>query len=272
MSTCVTEDQFKLFFDEHRSFQFNQVKEYRNLADMLKDTVAKQSTIIQQLSEDLTAQSSYNTQLTEKLLIYDEKILALENRIDHLEANRLKIKTEPLSNSENNHFKTSSNISHAIPDDPCEILVTGISKSLSQSPIDLAKQLLLFIGLSSAISYMFYTRPWKHQCQESNSTQGFVIKFTSPIVRNEVLRKIRSIKNLNCHSIFGTVHHNRVRVTDLLSKPTYLLLRKARKMSKVINCAPPLVKNGIIYMSKSSDTTLFPIFTESNLTNLSFST
>ena len=267
---CVTKDQFKQFFDEHRSFQSNQVKQYRELADELQNTIVKQTTIMQRLSEDLIEQSRRSNKLAKKLLIYDAKILALENRIDHLESNRTR--SESRNNNIDNQPKTSSNIAHVIPDDPCEILVTGVAGSLSQSPIDLAKRLLMFIGLSSAISYVFFTRSWNHQCQKSNSSQGFVIKFTSPIVRNEVLRKMRSLNNMDCRSIFGTVCGNRVRVADLLCKPTYLLLRKARKMYKVLNCTPPLVKNGIIYMKKNNDTTLFPILTEDDLTKLSLST
>ena len=268
MSSYVTEAHFQLFYKKHKSFQENLLRDYRQLASTHKDTIARQTVIIEQLQMDLKAQSQYRSQLNGKLLISEEKITLLENRIENLEG-ALRI-TKPVDNNIDSQPEATSNFLPAIPDDPCEILVTGISKSLSQNPIILAKRMLLFIGLSSAINFIFSTRSWKYQHQKSDTTRGFVMKFSSQIVRNQVLTKLRSFRNLKSNSIFGTAHNNNsIKVTDLLPKSTYLLLLKARKMHKILKYFPPVVKNGMIYMRKNSYTPLIPIFTENDLSKLS---
>ena len=190
----------------------------------------------------------------------------LERRIDHLELHNIHSDKRQIENCHNTYTKIPQHVMVEPPDDPCEILVTGLPRVLSLSPTEIVKRLLLFIGLSNAINYVFSTRSWKPK-HFKGTTNGLVIRFSSPIVRNEVLKKIRCQKNFNS-GIFGSVDNNRLNVTDLLPKSMYLLFLKARKLYKTLNYDPPIIKNGVIYMRKDSYSTFIPIFTHNNLINL----
>ena len=170
--------------------------------------------------------------------------------MDHLESEYSELKTKPPNGRNHSQLEIPSNVPPATPDDPCEILVSGILASLNPSPTVLVNRILVFIGLSTAINHVFTTRSWKHKNKKS-ATCDFVVKFSSPIIRNEVVSKIRSFKKLNSHSIFGTNHNSKINVYDLLPKPTYLLLVQARKMYRTLNYAPPIDKNGIVFIRKS---------------------
>ena len=107
---------------------------------------------------------------------------------------------------------------------------------MNLSPSEIVNRMLIFIGLSNVVNHIFSTRWWKQNRQKFNTdSRGFVVKFSSPIIRNEILKKIKSLRNLNSHNIFGVNDFNRIYVTDLLPKHSYLLLLKARKMYKLLN-------------------------------------
>ena len=269
MTNYLTEAHFKLFLEENRAYQKEQREFIREVDIGVKEAANHHSVLIAKLVKDLKDQSDRSDSLANQLSSSQEKVLALESRISHLETKLSQLKNQSPKSCKNRHSEDSSQNIAAPLDDPCEILVSDLSSSLKQSPEKIMRHVLTFIGLFSAINHVFATRDWKHkQCRSTGASRAFVVKFLSQIIRNEVLNKISSIKNLNSQSIFGTGNLKKINVIDLLPKPTYLLLLNTRKTFETLNYAPPIVKNGIVYMRKSCHSPLIPIFLEKDLMNL----
>lgn len=115
-------------------------------------------------------------------------------------------------------------------DDPCEILVTGFPSQLKRSPNAIVNRLLAFVSLTSAINHVFDIRSWKPKSYRGTS-RSFVVKFSSPIIRDEVISKLYRFKNFDSKLIFGSYESSKISVSNLLAKPTYLLLLSAKKKS-----------------------------------------
>ena len=269
MSNCVSQDHFKLFLHEYWSSRDEQLNEYKTSQKEQSDTLAK-------LIKLMNRQADHSDYLKAKLLLSERRILELEGRINHLEIiqQQSKLTVSQSNNSLNDSFsqkveKYTPKVVEFTPDDPCEILFSGISPSITLSPMKLINQLLFFVGLSCAVNHVFSIRSWKDKHQKSTPTRAFVVKFSSSLVRNEVLRIMKSYKSLNSHNIFGATGHSTIKVINLLPKSTYLLLLKTRKLCKTLNYDPPIVKNATIYMRKTRQSPVIPITSKNDLNHFS---
>ena len=268
MTNYVTKNDFKSIvtsiMNDNNASQAKLCELVRDLSSDIKSAVA----ISNRLMNELEYQAKRSNDLERLLLLSEEKFSVLERRMDHLEINNPHLNTRQIGNCQN---ACPENPSHAMaepPNDPCEILLSGISHKVTLSPTEIINRMLLLTGLSSAINHVFSTRDWMHKHKKGSVVRDFVVQFSSPIIRNEVLRRFRYFKNFNNHSIFGDNFSGKIYITDLLPKHSYLLLVKARKMYKSLNYVPPITKNGIVYMRKTSQSPLQPIFTEKDLLNL----
>lgn len=203
--------------------------------------------------------------LRQKLQVSEQKVTALEKRVEELELN-LHPRTDSLPGTRA-LCKRSSHTNVQPPDDTCELLVTGLPSSMKESPAIIIKRLLLFLSLSNALSHVLTTREWRPKSYKGTA-RAFAVKFSSPLVRNEVLKAVYAIKHLNSKDIFATDNCLKLRVSELLPKSTHLLLMQACQISKASDFSPPIVRNGTVYIRKSKCSTPIPILTENDLSYL----
>lgn len=158
----------------------------------------------------------------------------------------------------------------ALSNDPCEVLISGIPQLPNMHRSQMAHRLLTFASLSSILSQVVSTRSWKSTvntttCHTAVKPLAFVVKFASPLARDIFVNRIKELKYLNSQNVFGTKESMKISAMNLLPKPTFLLLIKARKLYKSLGYAPPVVKRGVVYMRKSSQAPLSAIYSEADL-------
>lgn len=165
----------------------------------------------------------------------------------------------------------------ASSDDACEVLISGVplSPNLHRQRTQMVYRLLTFASLSNIVSQVVSTRSWKaavstvtKSANTALKPSAFVVKFASPNARDVFVNKINKLNYLNSQNVFGTKESIGIKINaiNLLPKPTFLLLMKARKLYKSIGYAPPVVKRGIVYMRKSCQAPLSAIYSEADLT------
>ncbi|KAJ8681985.1 hypothetical protein QAD02_017777 [Eretmocerus hayati] len=83
-----------------------------------------------------------------------------------------------------------------------------------------------------------------------------------------VLRNAKKLKDKTAQSIFGAGGNNRIFINQVYPRPVYALLREARKASKTLNYAPPIVKNMLVFMRESSESELILVKDTADIKNL----
>lgn len=154
--------------------------------------------------------------------------------------------------------------------DPCEVLICGVSALSRLHPLQIIQQILTFANLASILTQVTSTRCWKGNSNKNGTTSAFVVKFSSPAARDAFINGTRNLKHLNLSNVFSYTNGTQIKMSimNLIPKPTFLLLMKARKAHKLLGYAPPLVKRGVVYMRKSVQAPLFAIHSEEDLAQL----
>lgn len=147
--------------------------------------------------------------------------------------------------------------------DPCEVLISGVRTSSHLQRLQSLQRILSFVSLTSIISHVSITRPWKADSfttlDQNGTKSSFVVRFESPVARDAFLTCIRKFKNLNTSKVFGHKIATKISVMNLVPKPTFLLFLKAQKICKSVGYASPLLKNGVVYLRRS------PIYSQADL-------
>lgn len=255
---CVSEASFNRFSENHTEY-FKKIRDHFD-ATLNAGTKREENFVKKLVSIGKDVES-----LRQKLQVSERKVTALEKRVEELELN-FPARTDSLPGTRV-PYKRSSHTSVQPPEDTCELLVTGLPSSMKESPAFIIKRLLLFLSLSNALSHVLTTREWRPKFYKGTA-RAFAVKFSSPLVRNEVLKAVYAIKHLNSKDIFATDNCLKLRVSELLPKSTHLLLMQACKISKASDFSPPFVRNGTVYIRKSKCSTPIPILTENDLSYL----
>ncbi|KAJ8673125.1 hypothetical protein QAD02_004387 [Eretmocerus hayati] len=118
--------------------------------------------------------------------------------------------------------------------------------SCTQSPVKILQE----IGLTSPANFILDHR--ERPLKENESYRMIVVKLVGE-VRHMVLRNSVKLKDKTAQSIFGMGGNSRIFINQVYFHD--LLLRGARKASKTLNYATPLVKNMMVFMrgTRSSD-------------------
>lgn len=150
--------------------------------------------------------------------------------------------------------------------DSCEVLISNVSSLSHLQPLQIINRILSFASLASIAGQISSTRKWtvnsRTATNQKSTVSAFVVKFSSPLARDAFIRKTRKLKNSTASKVFGVQNGSKISVMNLLPKPTFLLLMKARKVYKSLDCAPPIVKCGVVYMRRSKQSPLSAIYSE----------
>lgn len=159
-------------------------------------------------------------------------------------------------------------------EDSCEVVATGIPECVTLDMRLIAERILGGMGLSHMKHNVFDVRPWqfnqRNEADSSNSLTnlGLVIEFTSVELRDKVLKKAARLDKTDAQHLFGSGGRSKVYLNGLYPKPVYLLKRKAVKIAKTLNYAPPVVRNLIVCMRETRNSQLIPIHSDKDLESL----
>ncbi|KAJ8671231.1 hypothetical protein QAD02_002490 [Eretmocerus hayati] len=137
------------------------------------------------------------------------------------------------------------------------IKISGIPSTIQAPIIDSAVKILQLIGLTSPLNFILQHREWPMPA-DKNSERVVVVKFVGG-VRETVLRNAYKLKDMTAQSIFGVGGNVRIYINQVYPRAVFNLLREARKASKSLNYATPLVKNMIVFMRETQDSELILI-------------
>lgn len=253
--------------------------------NLFRFTMSKQREVM-----DITLDATRSLSDTIKIVTEHNRIL--QSRVSRLETELTTLKLNecvscaslhrpPLTRKafvNENKCAPSSDVQRTTANDPCEVLVYGVPSLSHLHPTEIISRLLTFASLSTLIGHVASTRNWKtNSSATSKSTNtsakrsAFVVRFSSPHIRDAFVTRIKSLKNVNTQTIFGSKYLRKINVMNLLPKHTFLLLLKARKVYKSLNCAPPIVRNGTVSLRKLNQSSYTAIYSECDLTNFKVS-
>ncbi|KAJ8665552.1 hypothetical protein QAD02_007214 [Eretmocerus hayati] len=138
--------------------------------------------------------------------------------------------------------------------DENEIKITGIPSAVEAPLIESACEILLEVGLTSLQNLILNHREW--QKTGDNDSQRVVIVKLVGGVREMIMRNVKELKDKTAQSIFGVGDNTRIYINQVYPRSVYTLLREARETSKMLNYAPPVVKNMLVFMRETSESDL----------------
>ncbi|KAJ8686875.1 hypothetical protein QAD02_022669 [Eretmocerus hayati] len=132
--------------------------------------------------------------------------------------------------------------------DENEIKISGIPATLEAPLLQSAVKILQEIGLTSPANFILDHREWP--LKENEPYRMIVVKLVGG-VRDMVLRNSVKLKDKTAQSIFGMGGNSRIFINQVLPRSVYGVLREARKASKTLYYATPLVKNMMVFMRET---------------------
>ena len=81
----------------------------------------------------------------------------------------------------------------------------------------------------------------------ADQLRAFDFTLACPAVRDDILRKIPGLKNLDCQAIFGATGAAKLSANALWPDPVLKLLQHATALYKQLNHLRPLVKNLTVF-------------------------
>ncbi|KAJ8682495.1 hypothetical protein QAD02_018287 [Eretmocerus hayati] len=146
--------------------------------------------------------------------------------------------------------------------DENEIKISGIPAILQATLIESAEKILEEIGFPSSKRLIIDHREWPASRNVNDDQQvqhrTVILKLVGG-ARDAILRKAKNLRGKTAESIFGLGGNSPIFLSPMYPRPVYQLLREARKTSKALNYAPPIVKNLIVFMRENIDSALIPI-------------
>lgn len=163
-----------------------------------------------------------------------------------------------------------SDIAQALTtEDPCEVRIGGIPSTITLADTDIAKAVLRTIKLDHLIPQIVLTRPWTPAGRTGDAQRSFVIQFSGPVVRNQIIKSsIRLRDQLVSDTILGLGGSAKIHVSTILPPHNFAMWRAAMNCYELYGYARP-VKRGInVFMRKSAESPLIPILSLQDLQSL----
>lgn len=183
--------------------------------------------------------------------------------------------------------------------DNCEIIIDGVPCATDLGFQHITEKTLSAIGLSNLTPHVINTRKWlpksrkkQSQCyspkprishhklptdslnDSQNDSMSVVVEFSSPHIRDKVLRNSKLLRETQAHQLFGSRDKNencengRVSIRPLWPKDVYNLWRSAHACYSDLNYARPVIKNLTVFMRETYDSSLIRIDSPHDLTCL----
>lgn len=156
--------------------------------------------------------------------------------------------------------------------DSCEVRITGIPLSDSNTPLELALRVLEFIGLESPKSHVLSKRDWTNKAgtnvSESDtikSTTSIVIELAAAKTRDSVLLKAGNLRDKTATDVFGYGGNTPIYINALWPAPVYKILREARRVASLLHYASPIVLSLVVHMRETRKSDPIPIYSISDL-------
>lgn len=225
----------------------------------LKNSDNKLSAFIahqQQTNDVINSKLNSLQQLSENVKQHNERLISLEAINAQLV-------------SEVNSLKTQMSKHHTV--NTSEIIISGIPVNPSITPADITERVFDALGISHLKNHILTSRtvakknnPFAAQSPASTlpqsqsnlqihpTTTSIIATLTSTAVRDLVLSKKRSKRDLKQSDVLGNQSSRNIYVNELLSSEMYNLLRQTK--SKAAETAYKFVwsKNGAIFVRKDS--------------------
>ncbi|KAJ8670350.1 hypothetical protein QAD02_001609 [Eretmocerus hayati] len=138
--------------------------------------------------------------------------------------------------------------------DENETKITGIPSAVEAPLIESAWKILLEVGLTSPQNLILNHREWQ-KTGDNDSQRVVVVKLVGG-GREMIMRNAKKLQDKTAQSIFGVGGNMRIYINQVYPRPVYTLLREARKTSEMLNYAPPVVKNMLVFMRETSESDL----------------
>lgn len=155
--------------------------------------------------------------------------------------------------------------------DPCEIRFTNIPRVAGLEFSTISRALLQAINCTECIPLIIGTREWlpaERRSAENDSIDtlsSFVIKFSSPTVRDHVKNHLSALKGKSCASLLGVQSNKPIYGNIVLPPQLYPLWREALKTAKIRKHARPIFKNLTIFYKVDRNSAPFPISSPADL-------
>ena len=185
-----------------------------------------------------------------------EKLEAVQSSIDKAEAER---KQEAEQNKQQ-----ISLLRHQLTlTDDLEVLILGLPVDFNQSYDNATRLLYTALGLSMNKIPLFDYREWS-PAQNNNSnaplTKGYVIELPTPRARTNLLAESPKLENPRANDIWKIGGPHIVSIRPLWPSQVYKIYAAARKVSKEIKFAQPIIKGLVVCMRKNRSSPATPIY------------
>ena len=186
----------------------------------------------------------------------NDKKEGIQNSIDKAEEERKK-------DAEKKNEQIDLIRQHLTLTDDLEVLILGLPIAFNQSYDNATRMLYTALGLSQNKIPLFDYREWS-PIQRQNSgppvTKGYVIELPTPRARTNLLAAAPKLKSLRANEIWETGGPHLVSIRPLWPTQIHKLHAAARRVSKEIKFAQPLIKGLVVCMRKNRASPATPIY------------
>lgn len=256
--TSVNEDQsttLNVFIKKQNAVNIehtNKLNEIQRLTNLLNDHEAR----LAQLEND-------NVQLKR----HDERLIQLEEDNTELKR-RNSILTQELSTLKPNLTPCDSSSSFAT-----EFMISGIPLAVTLTKDDIVARVFDALDISHLLNDVLDIRSFdkKNSTQPSQSTtsgstkKSFLVILKSQSVRNFILDKKRTKKNLSIEEVFGSKIQGSVYVNEFLPPALYNLFRLTKAQARSKGYKYVWVRSGTIFVRKADGQPPLMIHSEADI-------
>ena len=212
----------------------------------------------------------------------------LSTRIAALEADSTKSKSNQADIKAIREEVDALSHTHALTDS-CEIMISGVPSQLSYNQV--VDNVSAALDLPSAGQFIVEAREWKaripkpkdrkistpqpshdsyslhHRSPSIGVTnrRSVVLKLSSSCVRDTFISRASKLARTNAQAVFGMGGSSRVFIQPLWPEPVYKLWRSALVAQQTLKYARPIIRNLSIFMRKTRDSRLIPIYSQQDL-------
>lgn len=152
-----------------------------------------------------------------------------------------------------------------------ELVMSGFPTNLPDSPINLAKKILIALGLGDLVNHVLAARELKKKNPSANATRAttsLVVVLTSNSVCDAIIGAKRSRRDLKISDALGMQAPGNIFVNELLPSDLYNLLRQTKTRAAQSHYKYVWVRNGTIRVRKDDGQSIIDINTPADLEKL----
>ena len=222
-----------------------------------------------QFNSRMDAQNAKMDAQNEKMDAQNAKMDAHNAKMDAIQESIIKAEEERKKEAEHNKQQMDLLRQQFTLTDELEVLILGLPSVFNGTYDEATRLLYAALGLSTNKVPLFDYRDWSPRQQQQDSgpplTKAYVIELPTPRSRTNLLSQGPKLKTLRANDIWKVGGPHLVSIRPLYPPPVHKLHAAARRVSKEIKYAQPIIKGLVVCMRKNRNSPAVPIYSMEEL-------